>query len=54
MLGIGYRVTNQDGRLPGLLTKDQFVPGQYMIKFDTESYFKANGITTYFYPYVEV
>lgn len=45
--------TNSDGRCPGLLTTEQFIPGVYKIFFDTGSYFKANNIKG-FYPFVEI
>lgn len=49
-----YRVTNADGRAPNLLTQEQFIPGKYMIRFETEAYFKEIGVSSFFYPYVEV
>ena len=49
-----FRVTNADGRIPDLLTQEQFIPGKYMIRFETEAYFKETGVSSYFYPYVEV
>ncbi|KAK4025138.1 5-hydroxyisourate hydrolase [Daphnia magna] len=45
--------TNEDGRLPGLLAKEEFSAGMYKMFFDTSSYFKEMNIST-FYPYVEV
>nr|XP_054754139.1 uncharacterized protein LOC129260117 [Lytechinus pictus] len=45
--------TNSDGRCPGLLTTDQFLPGVYKLYFDTGSYFTANDIKG-FYPFVEI
>ena len=47
------RRTNSDGRLPGLLTKQQFTPGTYKVRFETEDYFNQTG-TEGFYPYAEV
>lgn len=47
------RKTNEDGRLPGLLAKEEFSAGMYKMFFDTSSYFKEMNIST-FYPYVEV
>ena len=47
------RQTNEDGRLPGLLTKGQFISGTYRLKFDTGAYFKSIH-TQSFYPFVEV
>lgn len=49
-----FRVTNADGRAPNLLTQEQFIPGKYMIRFETEAYFKDIGVSSFFYPYVEV
>lgn len=48
-----YRFTNPDGRCPGLLTQEKFLPATYKINFDTSAYFKENN-TTGFYPYVDV
>ncbi|XP_067948217.1 5-hydroxyisourate hydrolase-like [Watersipora subatra] len=45
--------TNSDGRLPGLLTASEFTAGTYMMRFETEDYFKQSG-TVGFYPYVEI
>jgi len=45
--------TNDDGRLLNLLTKEEFKTGYYKITFDTEAYFRAKDLST-FYPYVEV
>ncbi|XP_074056782.1 5-hydroxyisourate hydrolase-like isoform X2 [Macrotis lagotis] len=45
--------TNADGRCPGLLTPEQMETGTYKLYFDTESYWKKMGQTS-FYPYVEV
>ena len=53
ILNFLYRVTNDDGRCPGLLTKEQFPPGLYKITFDTKSYFTSIGVRG-FYPYVDV
>ena len=50
---LNYRRTNDDGRLPGLITKEQFTLGRYKMFFDTGAYFEALNITT-FYPQVEV
>ena len=47
-------MTNADGRAPNLLTREQFIPGKYMIRFETEAYFKDTGVLSFFYPYVEV
>ncbi|TGE26957.1 hydroxyisourate hydrolase [Hymenobacter metallicola] len=46
--------TNQDGRIPDLLAKDQQLPlGTYKMKFFTQEYFEQHG-TTIFYPFVEI
>ena len=37
-----------------MLTQEQFLPGKYMIRFETEAYFKDIGVSSFFYPYVEV
>lgn len=51
---IASGVTNGDGRIPNLLTQEQFIPGKYMIRFETEAYFKETGISAFFHPYVEI
>ncbi len=48
------RVTNEDGRCPGLVTSQNFIRGTYKILFDTGKYFQLSGVDSYFYPYVEV
>ncbi|XP_072040116.1 5-hydroxyisourate hydrolase-like isoform X3 [Amphiura filiformis] len=45
--------TNNDGRLPALLTQADFTRGIYKIKFDTGDYFRKNSVEG-FYPYAEV
>lgn len=47
------RVTNSDGRCPGLLTSQTFIPGIYKIKFATAKYWQSLEIAS-FYPYIEV
>lgn len=47
------RTTNEDGRCPGLITKQIFTSGVYKICFDTAQYWESIGETC-FYPYVEV
>lgn len=47
------RTTNDDGRCPGLITKQMFIPGVYKMHFDTAQYWQSMGETS-FYPYVEV
>jgi 5-hydroxyisourate hydrolase len=47
-------ITNTDGRLPGLLPKNEKLPaGIYRMHFATAVYFKANDETG-FYPYVDI
>jgi 5-hydroxyisourate hydrolase len=47
-------ITNDDGRIPDLLKKDDLlVFGIYKMKFETESYFQQQNIKT-FYPYAEI
>ncbi|XP_028258060.1 5-hydroxyisourate hydrolase [Parambassis ranga] len=45
--------TNDDGRCPGLITKQQFTSGVYKMFFDTTQYWTNIGETS-FYPYVEI
>lgn len=45
--------TNSDGRCPGLITKERFVPGVYKLRFETEQYWMSLEETS-FYPYVEI
>ncbi|KAG9272957.1 5-hydroxyisourate hydrolase-like [Astyanax mexicanus] len=45
--------TNDDGRCPGLITREAFVPGVYKMRFETGRYWEALGETC-FYPYVEI
>ncbi|WOH36048.1 hydroxyisourate hydrolase [Thalassotalea fonticola] len=47
-------VTNDDGRLPGLLAEGETLPaGIYRMHFATSAYFKANNEEG-FYPYVDI
>ncbi len=51
---LGGGVTNDDGRLPGLLSDDIKLPaGIYRMHFETSSYFDANKEEG-FYPYVDI
>jgi 5-hydroxyisourate hydrolase len=51
---ISEGVTNDDGRIPGLVDKDTMLaPGRYKLHFDTAVYFERQKIKG-FYPYVEV
>ncbi|XP_019954278.1 5-hydroxyisourate hydrolase [Paralichthys olivaceus] len=45
--------TNDDGRCPGLITKELFTPGVYRLHFETAQYWASTGDTS-FYPYVEI
>ncbi|XP_058485803.1 5-hydroxyisourate hydrolase-like isoform X1 [Solea solea] len=45
--------TNDDGRCPGLITKEQFTAGVYKLHFETAQYWASMGETS-FYPYVEI
>nr|AAI22323.1 HIU hydrolase [Danio rerio] len=46
-------ITNDDGRCPGLITKENFIAGVYKMRFETGKYWDALGETC-FYPYVEI
>lgn len=47
-------ITNADGRIPDLLSKDRILEiGTYKMKFETKSYFDKDHIAS-FYPYVEI
>ncbi|XP_036951849.1 5-hydroxyisourate hydrolase-like isoform X1 [Acanthopagrus latus] len=45
--------TNDDGRCPGLITKEAFTAGVYRIRFETAQYWESLGETC-FYPYAEI
>ncbi|XP_036391725.1 5-hydroxyisourate hydrolase [Megalops cyprinoides] len=45
--------TDDDGRCPGLIAREAFIPGMYKLRFETGQYFEGLGQTC-FYPYVEV
>jgi 5-hydroxyisourate hydrolase len=45
--------TNDDGRVPGLLTQEAFVAGTWRVRFETGPYLQANHGSA-FYPHVEV
>jgi 5-hydroxyisourate hydrolase len=49
----GHGVTNQDGRVTGLLAGSTLAPGTYRITFDTAAYFSARNQPA-FYPQVQV
>lgn len=51
---IATGVTNADGRISNLLSQEQFIAGKYMMRFETEAYFKETGVSSFFYPYVEI
>lgn len=51
---IAKGVTNNDGRIPGLLANDTTLSaGTYKMRFETKEYFDTNNIQT-FYPFVEI
>lgn len=51
---IAKGVTNSDGRIPDLLSKETIIePGIYKLKFDTKKYFDVTA-TQAFYPFVEI
>ncbi|XP_048402801.1 5-hydroxyisourate hydrolase isoform X1 [Stegostoma tigrinum] len=50
---IATGVTNSDGRCPGLLTSENFVPGIYKMKFAVDEYWQSLKMAS-FYPYIEV
>ncbi|KAM4631345.1 5-hydroxyisourate hydrolase isoform 2-T2 [Polymixia lowei] len=45
--------TNDDGRCPGLITRERFTSGVYKMHFETGQYWESLGQTS-FYPYVEI
>jgi len=47
-------LTNQDGRVNDLIVSLPEQGGLFKMTFRTEAYFKAVGVTQYFYPFVEV
>ncbi|KAM3609447.1 uncharacterized protein V6R79_015063 [Siganus canaliculatus] len=51
LLNVG--TTDQDGRCPGLISRQAFTPGMYKLRFETGPYWEGLGQTP-FYPYVEV
>lgn len=51
---LGSGLTNNDGRLPGLLADDVVLPaGVYRMHFQTSVYFQSNEEKG-FYPYVDI
>jgi 5-hydroxyisourate hydrolase len=47
-------ITNADGRIPDLVSKDKILEtGNYKMKFETKAYFAKDNISS-FYPYVEI
>lgn len=48
-----FRTTDEDGRCPGLISREAFTPGMYKLRFETGSYWESLGQTSFF-PYVEV
>lgn len=51
LLSVG--TTNEDGRCPGLVSRQAFIPGMYKLRFETGSYWEELGCSC-FHPYVEV
>jgi 5-hydroxyisourate hydrolase len=52
--GIALAVTNADGRVMDLLPDGHVLePGVYRLRFETEPYFRGQGVDT-FYPSVEI
>ncbi|XP_070764043.1 5-hydroxyisourate hydrolase-like [Enoplosus armatus] len=51
LLSVG--TTNEDGRCPGLVSREAFTAGMYKLRFETGSYWENLGQTS-FYPFVEV
>lgn len=52
-VALGQGATDQDGRLRTLLPPGAPPPGCYRLTFDTDSYFRSQGIAA-FYPEVSV
>jgi len=51
---ISRGITNEDGRIPELLTKNKAVEiGTYKLKFETHPYFAKQSIQS-FYPFIEI
>ncbi|XP_027015047.1 5-hydroxyisourate hydrolase isoform X2 [Tachysurus fulvidraco] len=46
-------LTAGDGRCPGLITREAFIPGTYKMRFETGQYWEGLEETS-FYPYVEI
>ena len=51
---VARAVTDADGRVTDLLPRGQVLPPHdYRLRFETEAYFRSQGLTT-FYPSVEI
>jgi 5-hydroxyisourate hydrolase len=50
---VGSGTTDANGRLQNLLAPTGFAKGRYRLTFDTETYFKAQGVAA-FYPQVSI
>ncbi|XP_064867232.1 5-hydroxyisourate hydrolase-like, partial [Oncorhynchus nerka] len=50
---LNTRTTNDDGRCPGLITRENITPAVYKMRFETGQYWGSLGETS-FYPYVEI
>ncbi|KAF8978031.1 hypothetical protein BGZ52_006492 [Haplosporangium bisporale] len=52
---VAYGLTDSDGRVGTLLDPShQLIAGIYRMTFQTNEYWAAQGVTGYFYPYVQV
>lgn len=51
---LGRGVTDDDGRLRTLTPPGPVTVGRYRIGFDTAAYFASIGVTSYFFPTVEL
>ncbi|XP_051917275.1 5-hydroxyisourate hydrolase b [Hippocampus zosterae] len=51
MLNLG--MTDEDGRCPGLISREAFLPGMYKLRFETGAYWTSLERDS-FYPYAEV
>ena len=52
---VNHRLTDSDGRVGTLLDPShQLVAGIYRMTFQTAEYWAAQGVTGFFYPYVQV
>lgn len=47
-------VTNPDGRIVDLLTREEWSAGRYRMTFAVADYLEAQGVEAYFYPQVQI